>query len=377
MDLTEAANQEFFGSGASEIARPVVADIVNTVMNKTGVVLVGHSQGNLFVNPAYKYALTKTTASSVKVVHVAPASPTLSGSHTLADLDLVINGLRIFGSVVSITDFIPGYLLRPAGVNGKKDQLGHGLLEIYINQALAVSNRVKTHINTALNDLVAPTTTASCIRPAWEAMALPYRLEGLLSNGCRYTERVDADGQVAFGSTTLIDCGGYREVVTNNIKTEGYRLYMSPTRSYFKLFPTLADVAPWFPGRLPNVTEVRSVTGSLTIDYRARRAEVLDLFLRREVECASSDSSLLGRGMILVKGEELWLSRSTGESRLGPLPGSSEDFPLTESYNFNNISLTDLINPQPDGVSLDYTFSGGSGSVNWINGNVRRTCWLL
>lgn len=96
------------------------------------LLFVAHSQGNLFVNAAYNYALTKITADAVKVVHIAPASPLLNGSHTLADLDLVINGLRTVGSVASITDSIPGYLLRPAGVNGQKDILGHGLLEIYI-----------------------------------------------------------------------------------------------------------------------------------------------------------------------------------------------------------------------------------------------------
>lgn len=130
--------------------------IDNWVLEGKKILFVAHSQGNLFANAAYNYALTKTTSDSVKVVHIAPASPTLSGEHTLADLDLVINGLRAVGSVASITDNIPGYLLRPAGVNGQKDILGHGLLEIYVNQNLAISTRVKSQINAALAALVAP-----------------------------------------------------------------------------------------------------------------------------------------------------------------------------------------------------------------------------
>jgi len=120
------------------------------------LLLVAHSQGNLFANAAYKHALTKTTAASVKVVHIAPASPTVNGPHTLADLDLVINALRLVGSVPSITDRIPGYLLRPAGINGETDALAHGLLPIYLNQKLDISARVKSHIQAALDSLVAP-----------------------------------------------------------------------------------------------------------------------------------------------------------------------------------------------------------------------------
>jgi hypothetical protein len=125
------------------------------------LLLVAHSQGNLFVNVAYNYALSKTESKSVKVVHIAPASPSLNGPHTLADKDLVINGLRLVGSVADITDNIPGYYLRPPGITGGTDLLGHGLLEIYINQALEISKRVKAHIMDALDTLEAPPTTAT------------------------------------------------------------------------------------------------------------------------------------------------------------------------------------------------------------------------
>lgn len=135
--------------------------IDNWILEGKKIVFVAHSQGNLFANAAYNYALTKTSPASVKVVHIAPASPTLNGEHTLADLDLVINGLRAVGTVSSITDYIPGYLLRPAGTNGQKDTLGHGLLEIYINQNLAIASRVKSQINSAMAALVAPPVQAT------------------------------------------------------------------------------------------------------------------------------------------------------------------------------------------------------------------------
>jgi hypothetical protein len=137
------------------------ARIESWVIEGKKLLFVAHSQGNLFANAAYDFALTKTPRESATVVHIAPASPTLRGPHALADLDLVVNGLRPFGTVAPVTDAIPGYLNRSAGISGQKDILGHGLLEIYINERLQVSGRVFGHISAALNDLKAPPIQAA------------------------------------------------------------------------------------------------------------------------------------------------------------------------------------------------------------------------
>lgn len=125
------------------------------------VLFFAHSQGNLFANSAYQYARTKMDASSVHIIHVAPASPTLNGNHVLADKDYVINGLRLVGSVPPVTDVIPTFLLRPAGLNGKKDFLGHGLLEIYLNKSLTTSVKIADYVNTSFNTLQKPVAQAS------------------------------------------------------------------------------------------------------------------------------------------------------------------------------------------------------------------------
>lgn len=135
--------------------------INNFVLEGKKLVFFAHSQGNLFVNPAASFARGLSSTGAVKVVHVAPASPTLSGQHVLADKDLVINGLRAVGSVPPITNIIPGYLLRPAGVNGGTDFLGHGLLEIYVNPALTVSSSVRNLVTAALDGVIAPPVQAS------------------------------------------------------------------------------------------------------------------------------------------------------------------------------------------------------------------------
>lgn len=125
-----------------------------------------HSQGNLFVNEAHAEAVAKVGADSVRVVHVAPASPALSGRYVLADKDLVINGLRLVGSVPSNTDTIPPYLTRPAGLGGGRDILGHGLLEIYLNPRLSVA-RIHEDVQGALHDLDAAPRDALPLYPEY------------------------------------------------------------------------------------------------------------------------------------------------------------------------------------------------------------------
>lgn len=117
------------------------------------MLFLAHSQGNLFVNKAYAHAVGKSGAEYVRAVHVAPASPGLSGRHTLADKDLVINGLRLTGAVAPNTDEIAPYLQRPPGLNGSRDLIGHGLLEIYLNPALSTAGRIRDHVLTALHEL--------------------------------------------------------------------------------------------------------------------------------------------------------------------------------------------------------------------------------
>ncbi|MCM0612978.1 hypothetical protein KFJ24_10895 [Marinobacter sediminum] len=122
------------------------------------ILMVAHSQGNLFANSAYSYAREKTDTGALKLVHIAPASATTNGPHRLADKDLVINALRATGGVANITNVIPGYADRPAGLNGQTDILGHGLLQIYLNPFLTLGDAVVQDIEAELASLEPPET---------------------------------------------------------------------------------------------------------------------------------------------------------------------------------------------------------------------------
>ncbi|MDR2099943.1 MAG: hypothetical protein LBP40_03835 [Campylobacteraceae bacterium] len=121
------------------------------------LLFIAHSQGNLFVNVAYEHTKDRVGEQSVKVIHLAPVSVKTNGIHILADKDYVAAGLSWFsfllGGVPEVTHDIPYYIFRPAGANGKKDILGHGFVEIYINSYLNISQVLKKYIDTALDSL--------------------------------------------------------------------------------------------------------------------------------------------------------------------------------------------------------------------------------
>jgi len=147
--------------------------IDNHLLEGNQLLFVAHSQGNLFVNSAHKYTLSKLGKGSnaVKTVHIAPASMVLNGAYVLADEDLVINGLRLVGWVPTlpnsrpqgtnfvppITHKIPSYWERPKGSNGKTDIKGHGLIEIYLNDKfpanLTTYIPIKNYLQTELHNL--------------------------------------------------------------------------------------------------------------------------------------------------------------------------------------------------------------------------------
>lgn len=128
--------------------------IKNLITEKHKLILVAHSQGNLFVNRAYDAAMTLTDSNSVKVIHVAPASVRLNGPYVLADRDRVINAMRPlsgqFGPVPAANvelDFVK--MLR-------YDISGHTFVDTYLNRINSAPDMIIGNINNAIATLVTP-----------------------------------------------------------------------------------------------------------------------------------------------------------------------------------------------------------------------------
>jgi hypothetical protein len=123
-----------------------VATLKEYADRDSGMVLVAHSQGNLFVNAAHDALKASNPNANVKVVHVAPASPTLRGDYGLAGIDIVINGLRLTGA-----NSVPA-----ANINmppSKNDLSGHSFEPTYMDTTRAAYTRIKAMITTALDAL--------------------------------------------------------------------------------------------------------------------------------------------------------------------------------------------------------------------------------
>lgn len=122
------------------------------------IMMVAHSQGNLFLNKAYDYVVSNPnyTEQNVSALHVAPASSTLRGEHVLANIDAVINGLMLTGinSVPPVTVYLPvSHLLT--------DPSGHMFIETYLNGSQPAAPQILFGLNEAMTQLVAPQRLAS------------------------------------------------------------------------------------------------------------------------------------------------------------------------------------------------------------------------
>lgn len=111
------------------------------------LLLVGHSQGNMFLNQAYDHILPTVGSSGVDTVQIAPASPTLRGPYLLADIDLVINALRIQGSSTVPANNI----VLPVSLS---DLTGHALGGTYLDAARPARAQVVGLLNSGFATLV-------------------------------------------------------------------------------------------------------------------------------------------------------------------------------------------------------------------------------
>ncbi|EJG1579945.1 hypothetical protein CIF45_RS06720 [Vibrio parahaemolyticus] len=116
------------------------------------LIYIAHSQGNLWVNQSYKYVVSQLgyDADNIHVVHIAPASPTLTpdSDYILSTSGLVINGLQLTG-IGSVP--VPNTAIAPSTA----DIAGHGLIEIYLTHPDSI-NKIKKSVGRAFDSLTKP-----------------------------------------------------------------------------------------------------------------------------------------------------------------------------------------------------------------------------
>lgn len=115
-------------NGTQESYKKLKKHLMEDVADDKRFILFAHSQGNMFLNEAYKDLLSTVDKSDIRVLHIAPPSRFVNGDYVLSKNDIVIalfKNIEKFGSVPDENIEIP------FNVN---DFSGHGFVETYMNR---------------------------------------------------------------------------------------------------------------------------------------------------------------------------------------------------------------------------------------------------
>jgi hypothetical protein len=230
------------------------------------LLLVAHSQGNLFVNQAYDAALEVEgfTEQSAAVVHIAPASSTLRGEYILADKDMVIGALSVIGGVI-----IPetNVVIPDSHLNFffGTDVSGHELVKTYLNSSLETLPIVRRMVSSAIDGLQDPQTEGSegffTATLTWDGTGdVDLHIEEPDRNHVYYSRKIgnsgvlDVDNIPGFGpehyfascDPEVLQTGYYRFGVNNFSRATGrkYTLQISSTQGGELVTQSNIDVGP-------------------------------------------------------------------------------------------------------------------------------------
>lgn len=134
--------------------RDIVGFIRGSITENQKILLVPHSQGNLYANSAYA-ALTSGTdaipSGSIKIFGIASPAAYVAGNgdYITSTNDLVINGLSTTGGLsVLPANFTVGITT--------SDLSGHGITEVYLNPDRQGRAEIVARIKNALSSLLEP-----------------------------------------------------------------------------------------------------------------------------------------------------------------------------------------------------------------------------
>jgi len=228
------------------------------------LLLIAHSQGNLFVNQAYDAALEidNFTANNIGVVHIAPASSTLRGPHILATQDRIIN--TALGSIAGVPLPESNFEL-PDSHLSNVDASGHLLVDTYLNADLGTLQFVQRLAQETLGNIQEPRTEGSegffTATLTWNGsgdvdlhIEEPDRTHVFWSNKQGNSGRLDVDNTFAngpehyFASCNPVELqeGVYRFGINNFAGADGRRfaLQLSSAREGVLVTHSNIDVGP-------------------------------------------------------------------------------------------------------------------------------------
>lgn len=160
-DATVSAVTAFVDSSANDTLKKMTEQVFAMVASGGKVVVLAHSQGNMFANAIYNrtqlptpnsYNSTFDISHAVQVVNVAtPASSAATNKYVTIVEDLVINvAARLMSAIAQ--PLLPNAIPDPGVATFKYDLSGHGFEPVYLNAALPVLNQVLSLVKSAAQD---------------------------------------------------------------------------------------------------------------------------------------------------------------------------------------------------------------------------------
>lgn len=142
----------FVTLGDSDL-KDVVGDIRKNMTENQKILLVPHSQGNIYANEVYNVLTTgENPVPQISIGIVGIASPAAyvagNGDYVTSSNDVVIGALRL-----------SGYSVLPSNIDisyNSNERLGHGFEEIYMNPDLQGKTEIVKKIHAKMGSLVSP-----------------------------------------------------------------------------------------------------------------------------------------------------------------------------------------------------------------------------
>lgn len=124
------------------------------------IMMVAHSQGNVYVKPLYEAALSTEgfESDSISVLHLAPPNSNLNGPYLTVNQDKVISGLAQkseLGAVPSSNTDIPGSHIEDTDITG------HSFVNTYMNPEIGLLAKVRNQSFNLMDRLRTPDTAGN------------------------------------------------------------------------------------------------------------------------------------------------------------------------------------------------------------------------
>jgi hypothetical protein len=196
--------------GANEVTEELVTKVLDKIDHGSKVVLVSHSQGNLFANAAYNHVRAVRSSAYTRafaVVNVAnPSLVAPSGRSITSTHDYVIKPLSLNSSALAPT----------ADGTGSEffDWTGHGFGEVYLNRLVptdaqaadALPGKLMALLQGALDQLLKPGPVTRAEAHYAGGYGTLAQLQDVLTRGWAVTDYVDNEQNLLI-HTTAENCG--------------------------------------------------------------------------------------------------------------------------------------------------------------------------